>query len=160
MNKNREAMDDIERAVADLEEVVAGVGGGGVPARFVEGHGLESRRFRFSWDGGALKLDFDLPCWRVLADETARRADDAEIVSACRMGVLLLSAMATGGLLRAEDGEAELSVYCGEGGARYELRDAGGEILDSGGWRVLAARLEGAFAQNPAGRADVTVIFP
>ena len=61
-------MGEIERAIADLEEVLAGVGGG-VPARFVEGHGLESRRFRFNWDGRALKLDFDLPCWRVLADE-------------------------------------------------------------------------------------------
>ena len=26
--------------------------------------------------------------------------------------------------------------------------------------RLQATRLEGAFAQNPAGRADVTVIFP
>ena len=160
MNKSREAMGEIERAIADLEEVLAGVGGGGVPARFVEGHGLESRRFRFNWDGGALKLDFDLPCWRILADEGARRADGAEIASACRMGVLLISALAAGGLLRAEDGEAELSASCREGGARYELRDAGGEILDAGGWSVLAARLEGVFAQDHADSADVMVIFP
>ncbi len=153
-------MDRINKAIADLQEVVAGVEGGGVPARFMAGHGLQSRRFRFRWSDGALALDFDLPCGRVLSAEEGQRADDAEIVAACRMGQLLLSARSSGGLLRAEEGEASLFVSCGDGGTRYVLRDADGKMLDAGGWSVLVARLEGMFQQTSARRADISVFFP
>ena len=150
----------IDGAIADLQEVLAGVEGDGVPARFMAGHGLQSRRFRFRWRDDVLALDFDLPCARVLSAEGDQRADDAEIAAACRMGLLLLSARFSGELLRAEEGESSLFVSCGDGGTRYVLRDADGKIRDAGGWSVLVVRLEGLSRRNSAHRVDVSVIFP
>jgi len=153
------AMDKIEKAIADLEEVVAGVEAGEVPERFVEGFGLQSRWFSFRWSDEVLALDFNLPCWRVLSSDEDRGSDDAEIAAACRMGMLLLAARRDGGLLRAEDGEASLSAFCSEHGARFTLRDAEGNVLDSGGWSVLVARLESVFALG-AGSPAVSVFYP
>ena len=47
----------------------------------------------------------------------------------------------------------------GRGAYKHGLADAL-QILDAGGWSVLAARLEGVFAQDPADSAGVMVIFP
>ena len=159
-NQWREAADGADKAIADLQEVVAGVEGDGVPARFMAGHGLQSRRFRFWWSDGSLTLDFDLPCGRVLAAEEDQRADDAEIATACRMGQLLLSARSSGALLRAEEGEASLFASCGDDGTRYVLRDPDGNILDAGGWSVLVARLEAMCHHGAVRPADVSVLFP
>ena len=153
-------MDRIDKAIADLQEVISGVEGGGVPARFLEGHGLQSRRFRFRWRDEVLALDFDLPCARILSAEADQRADDAEIAAACRMGLLLLFARSSGELLHDEEGEASLFASCRDGGTRYVLRDASGKIRDAGGWSVLVSRLEGLSQRNSAQQTDVSVISP
>ena len=155
-------MENIDEAKSVLETVVSGIETGGLPARFIEGHGLQSRRFRFDWADDTLALRFDLPCCRVLSGDEQWRADEAEIAAACRMGLLLLAAHADGKLLHGEEGEASFAATCDDFGARYAIRNAEGETLDAGdGWAVLAARLEGAFAPD-AGTAEeaVSIILP
>lgn len=155
-------MENIDTTIADLEAVVSGIETDGLPARFISGHGLQSRRFRFDWADDKLVLRFDLPCCRVLSGDEQWRADEAEIAAACRMGLLLLAAHADGKLLHDAEGEAMLAATCDDSGARYEIRDAEGETLDAGdGWTVLAARLEGALAPD-AGAAEeaVSIILP
>ncbi len=155
-------MENIDTTIADLEAVVSGIETDGLPARFISGHGLQSRRFRFDWADDKLALRFDLPCCRVLSGDEQWRADEAEIAAACRMGLLLLAAHADGKLLHDAEGEAMLAATCDDSGARYEIRDAEGETLDAGdGWKVLAARLEGALAPD-AGTAEeaVSIILP
>ena len=155
-------MENIDTTIADLEAVVSGIETGALPARFVQGHGLQSRRFRFDWSDDVLALHFDLPCCRVLSGDEQIRADEAEIAAACRMGLLLLAAHADGKLLHGEDGEASLAATCDDFGARYAIRNAEGETLDAGdGWAVLAARLEGAFAPDAGTAAEsVSIILP
>ena len=155
-------MENIDKAKSVLETVVSGIETDGLPARFISGHGLQSRRFRFDWADDKLALRFDLPCCRVLSGDEQWRADEAEIAAACRMGLLLLAAHADGKLLHDTEGEAMLTATCDDLGARYEIRDAEGETLDAGdGWTVLAARLEGTFAPG-AGTAEgaVSIILP
>ena len=155
-------MENIDKTIAELGAVVSGIETDGLSARFIEGHGLQSRRFRFDWSDDLLALHFDLPCRRLLSSEEAQCADEAEIAAACRMGLLLLVARRDGKLLRDAEGEASLAATCDDFGARYAIRDAEGETLDAGdGWAVLAARLEGAFAPD-AGTAEepVSIILP
>jgi len=155
-------MENIDKTIAELGAVVSGIETDGLPARFVQGHGLQSRRFRFDWSDDLLALHFDLPCCRVLSGDEQSRDDEAEIAAACRMGLLLLVARRDGKLLRDAEGEASLAAICDDFGARYAIRDAEGETLDAGdGWAVLAARLEGVFAPD-AGTAEeaVSIILP
>lgn len=155
-------MENIDEAKSVLEAVVSGIETDGLPARFVQGHGLQSCRFRFDWADDTLALRFDLPCCRVLSGDEQWHADEAEIAAACRLGLLLLAARRDGKLLRGEEGEASLAASCDDFGARYAIRNAEGETLDAGdGWAVLAARLEGAFAPD-AGTSEeaVSIILP
>ncbi len=51
-----------------LEEIKSGEG----LSTFVEGHGLQSRRFRFEWHEPSLDISFELPTGRVLSDYPIR----------------------------------------------------------------------------------------
>ncbi|MBO7654185.1 MAG: hypothetical protein J6U40_04620 [Kiritimatiellae bacterium] len=150
-------MDDtILQGIADIEEVIAGMERGEGPGRFCVGHGLQSRRFRFEWRDQAFSLDFDLPCARLLADDETRRADDAEILAACRMGLLLLMADRDGKLFREGEGNLQLSVSCDEDGPHYGLIGAEGGVLDEGDdWAPLVLRLETAFGIGLSALTDV-----
>ena len=107
---NEETIEELRAALAELES------GEGL-SRFVEGHGLQSRFFAFSWKSEGLSIDFNLPCGRVLSDEEEQALDAARVGAALRMAILLLTA-ADGGKLLFE-GEASLSVAADEDGARY-----------------------------------------
>ena len=72
---------------AALEELESGEG----LSRFLDGHGLMSRRVEFEWREPKLEIDFRLPYARVLADEESQQDDDAEIGAAIRMAILLLT---------------------------------------------------------------------
>ena len=98
---NEETIEELRAALAELES------GEGL-SRFVEGHGLQSRFFAFSWKSEGLSIDFNLPCGRVLSDEEEQALDAARVGAALRMAILLLTA-ADGGKLLFE-GEALLSV--------------------------------------------------
>ena len=54
---NEETIEELRAALAELES------GEGL-SRFVEGHGLQSRFFAFSWKSEGLSIDFNLPCGR------------------------------------------------------------------------------------------------
>ena len=123
---------------------------------FVEGHGLQSRYFAFSWQSDELEIDYNLPYARVLSDEDAQKLDAARIGAAIRLAILLLASSSSGALLH--DGEASLSVTADESGASYSFVDSDGEEVDSGEeWGSLIARLE---TDLPTAADDVQIIWP
>jgi hypothetical protein len=131
---NKETIEELQAALAELES------GEGL-SRFVEGHGLQSRFFAFSWDSDWLSIEYRLPYARVLSGEEEMSFDNARIGAAIRMAILLLSSASAGALLH--DGEAALSVEAGESGARYAITDPDGEEIDSADdWQPLISRLE------------------
>ena len=147
--KQEEAINELKAALAELES------GEGLEM-FVEGHGLQSRYFAFSWQSDELGIDYNLPYARVLSDEDAQTLDAARIGAAIRLAILLLASSSSGALLH--DGEASLSVTADESGASYSFVDSDGEVSDSGEeWGPLIARLE---TDLPDADDDVQIIWP
>ena len=129
-----EAIEELKLALGKLES------GGELPG-LVEGHGLQSWYFVFSWRSDWLDISYRLPYARVLSGEDKVGFDNARIGAAIRMAILLLSATSAESLLH--DGEASLSVEAGEFGARYAITGFDGEEVDSADdWQPLIARLE------------------
>lgn len=144
----RETIDELRAALAELES------GEGL-SRFVEGHGLQSRVFVFSWESEELSIDFELPCERVLSDEEERALDALRVGSALRLAILLLSAAAEGRLLA--EGEAGLSVAADEDGVRYAVSGPDGGVIDEAeDWDPLVARLDAALPDGD----DVQIFWP
>ena len=144
-----------EDAVAELRAALGELESGEGLSRFVGGHGLMSCLFEFQWNEPALEIDFRLPYARVLADEESQQDDDAEIGAAIRMAILLLTV--DGEKANDIDGMS-LSVWVDESGAGYSIRDAEGEVVDSGDdWSGLVHRLESAL---PEGEESLSVIWP
>jgi hypothetical protein len=143
-------------AIAELENALDEIKSGEGLSTFVEGHGLQSHRFRFEWSEPLLQISYDLPTGRVLAPEEDQKADDAEAGAAIRLAIVLLRAFEQGKPEAFEDGS--LSVYCDDDGARYEiLADDGSVIDEQEGWSGLASRLECVF-ENLAD--DLMIIWP
>ena len=131
---NKETIEELQAALAELEY------GEGL-SRFVEGHGLQSWQFVFSWSSDWLSIEYRLPYARVLSGEEEMSFDNARIGAAIRMAILLLSSTSAEALLH--DGEAALSVEAGESGAWYAITDQDGEEIDSADdWQPLISRLE------------------
>ena len=129
-----EAIEELRSALAELES-------GEELSGFVEGHGLQSRYFAFSWRSDWLSISYRLPYARVLSGEDAMNLDNARIGAAIRMAILLLASDSGEALLH--DGEAALSVEAGEFGVRYDITGPDGEEIDSADdWQPLIARLE------------------
>ena len=66
--RRAEALVELEDA---LEEIESGEG----LSTFVEGHGIQSRVFRFEWREPALQISYELPTGRVLSGEDAEKDD-------------------------------------------------------------------------------------
>ena len=129
-----EAAEALRSALAELES-------GNELSDFVEGHGLQSWNFVFSWRSDWLSISYRLPYARVLSGEDAASLDNARIGAAIRMAILLLDSDSGEALL--QDGEAELSVEADEFGVRYAINGPDGEEVDSADdWQPLIARLE------------------
>ena len=140
--------------IAELENALEEIESGEGLSTFVEGHGLNSHRFRFEWSEPLLHISYDLPTARALSPEEDQKADDAEAGAAIRLAIVLLRAFAQGKPESFEDGS--LSVYCDDDGARYEIRADDGSVIDEEeGWSGLASRLEGIFGNL----AEEQVIF-
>ena len=145
-----EAMEALHSALGELES-------GNALADFVEGHGLQSWYFVFSWRSDWLSISFRLPYARVLSGEEEVSFDNARIGAAIRMAMLLLSATSAEAILH--DGEAELSVEAGEFGVRYAVSGSDGEEIDSAeDWQPLIARLENDVAS--AAGDGLQIIWP
>ena len=145
---NRETIEELRAALTELES------GEGL-SRFVEGHGLQSRVFVFSWESEELSIDFELPCERVLSDEEERALDAVRVGSALRLAILLLEAAAEGRLLT--EGEAGLSVAADEDGVRYAVSGPDGGVIDEAeDWDPLVARLDAALPDGD----DVQIFCP
>ena len=149
------AVMDNEETIGELRAALAELESGEGLSRFVEGHGLQSRVFAFSWEAEGLAIDFELPCERVLSDEEDQALDAARIGAALRMAILLLTVAAEGKLLA--EGEARISVSADEDGARYAIVGPDGEEIDAGeDWDPLVARLDAALPDGD----DVQIIWP
>ena len=147
--KQEEAINELKAALAELESDEG-------LEMFVEGHGLQSRYFAFSWQSDELEINYNLPYARVLSDEAVQKLDAARIGAAIRLAILLLASSSSGALLH--DGEASLSVTADESGASYSFVDSDGEVSDSGEeWGPLIARLE---TDLPDADDDVQIIWP
>ena len=147
--KRAEALVELEGA---LEEIESGEG----LSTFVEGHGIQSRVFRFEWSEPKLQISYELPTGRVLSGEEAEKRDEAEIVAAIRMALVLLRAVKDGKLEGA--GYGSVSVSCDDFGARYAIRAADGSLIEeSDGWFSLAQRLDDVLGDAAE---DLVVIWP
>lgn len=146
--KQEETIDELKAALAELESEEG-------LEMFVEGHGLQSRSFAFSWQSDELGIEYNLPYARVLSEEE-QKLDAARIGAAIRLAILLLATSSSGALLH--DGETTLFVTADETGASYSIVGTDGEDVDSGEeWGPLIARLE---TDLPAAADDVQVIWP
>ena len=132
--KRNDAIKALRTALAELES------GNGL-SNYIEGHGIQSWYFAFSWQSDWLRISYRLPYARVLSGEEAASLDYARIGAAIRMAVLLLASISAEAVLH--DGEAVLSVEAGEFGVRYEIIGPDGEVIDSADdWQPLITRLE------------------
>ena len=147
--KQEETINELKAALAELES------DDGLEM-FVEGHGLQSRYFAFSWQSDGLEIEYNLPYARVLSEEEEQKLDAARIGAAIRLAILLLASLSNGALLH--DGEALLSVTADETGASYSVVDSDGEEVDSGEeWGPLIARLD---ADLPDDGGNIQIIWP
>ena len=147
--KQEEAINELKAALAELESEEG-------LEMFVEGHGLQSRYFAFSWQSEGLEIEYNLPYARVLSDEDAQKLDASRIGAAIRLAILLLASSSSGALLH--DGEASLSVTADDTGASYSIVGSDGEVVDSGDeWEPLVARLA---ADLPNVGDNVQIIWP
>ena len=144
-----EAAEALHSALGELES-------GNALSEFVEGHGLQSRYFVFSYRSDWLSIEYRLPYARVLSGEDETSLDNARIGAAIRMAILLLASDSGDALLH--DGEAALSVEAGESGVRYAITDSNGDEIDScDDWQPLIARLE---SDIPAAGESLQIIWP
>ncbi len=120
--KQEETINELKAALAELESDEG-------LEMFVEGHGLQSRYFAFSWQSEGLEIEYNLPYARVLSDEDAQKLDASRIGAAIRLAILLLATLSSGALLH--DGEASLSVTADDTGASYSIVGSDGEVVDS-----------------------------
>ena len=135
--KRAKAVEELSAACAELES------GAGL-TRFVGGHGIQSRVFKFEWDDPALEISFTIPYARVLSSEASQKADDEEIGAAIRMAILLLTAVGRIG------SASRIVVSCDDYGTAYSIYDADGELEDSGSdWAPLVKRLGSELSDSP-----------
>lgn len=144
-----ETIEELKAALAELES------DDGLE-RFVEGHGLQSRFFSFTWHSEQLDIEYRLPYARVLSDEEEQALDGARISAAIRLAIILMAMSAEGKLLA--DGESRISIEADDDGPRYAIFGEGGSLLDSGEeWDSLAARLNMSVSREEMG---IQVIWP
>ena len=147
--RRTETAETLRSALGELES-------GNALSDFVEGHGLQSWHFVFSWRSDWLSISYRLPYARVLSGEEAMSLDNARIGAAIRMAILLLASDSGEALLH--DGEAELSVEADDLGARYAIMGPDGEEIDSADdWQPLVARLENDL---PSAGDSLQIIWP
>ena len=143
-------------ALVELEEALEEIEGGEGLSTFVEGHGIQSRAFRFEWSEPKLQISYELPTGRVLSGEEAEKRDEAEIAAAVRMALVLLRSARDGKIEGA--GYGSISVSCDDDGARYAIRaEDGSTIAESEGWSSLVKCLEDVLGDASE---DLVVIWP
>jgi hypothetical protein len=145
---NKELTKKREEAITDLLAALNEINSGTEMTHFVNGHGLQSRYFKFAWNDPALGIDFRLPYDCVLSDAETQKANTWEIGAALRLAVLLLDAANRGALF--QKGEDFLNISLDEGGAQYRIFSSEGDQIESGeGLEALVRRLEMSLHGNP-----------
>ena len=155
-NDNEDIAEQRAETAEALRFALAELESGEALSDFVEGHGLQSRYFVFSWQSDWLSISYRLPYARVLSGEDEMSLDNARIGAAIRMAILLLASDSGESFLH--DGEAELSVEAGEFGVRYAITGPDGEEIDSADdWQSLVSRLENDL---PSVGESLQIIWP
>ncbi len=155
-NDNEDIAEQRTEVVETLRLVLGELDSGNALSDFVEGHGLQSWHFVFSWRSDWLNISFRLPYARILSGEDAVSLDNARIGAAIRMAILLLDSVSAESFLH--DGEASLSVEAYESGARYAITGPDGEEIDSADdWQPLISRLENDL---PSAGESLQIIWP
>ena len=145
----KEPIEELRGALAELESE------DGLES-FVEGHGLHSRYFTFSWRSEHIEINFRLPYGRVLSDEDEQAIDAARIGAAIRLAILMLALDAKGLLL--DEGEAKISVSAEDSEATYSILGGDGEEIDAGeDWEPLIARINASLPDEESG---LQIIWP
>lgn len=148
--------DERSSAAANLEAALQEIELGEGLSTNVEGHGIQSRVFRFDWREPALQISYELPTGRVLSGEETQKRDDAEISAAIRMALILLRAVMDGKIAVA--GYGSVSVSCDDSGARYAIYAPDGNLIEEAeGWTGLVARLENIFDESSE---EFVIIWP
>ena len=149
--------DERSDAIANLEVALEEIESGEGLSTYVEGHGLQSRVFRFDWREPTLELSIALPTGRVLSGEEVERADEAEAAAAIRMALVLLR-VAGDGKTAAADGVARAEVSCDEFGTRYALYAPDGTTIEEAeDWSGLIERLKRVLADSDG---QMSIIWP
>ncbi|MBR4674513.1 MAG: hypothetical protein IKP00_08615 [Victivallales bacterium] len=144
-------------AIAELRAALICLDAGENLSHFVEGHGLQSQVFRFSWSEPTLSIDLELPYACVLEDAEEQAADNEEIAASIRMAILLMVAAGNGTLL--QDGEGRLAVFHDDDTLGWAVYDSDGYLLDDADdWDTLVARLENAVPSDVENA--VSIIWP
>ena len=145
---NEELAKKREESITELLAAIDEINSGTEMTHFVNGHGLQSRYFKFAWNDPALGIDFRLPYDCVLSDDETQQANTWEIGAALRLAVLLLDAANRGALF--QEGEDFLNISLDEGGAQYRIFSSEGDQIESGeGLEALVRRLEMSLHGNP-----------
>ena len=143
--RRMEAIEELKAAFAELES------GEGL-TRFVGGHGIQSRVFKFEWREKPLEISFRLPYGRVLLDEASQKEDEEEIGAAIRMAMLLLA------MAGRVESSSRLEVSCDDRGTAYAIYSADGELEDSGtDWAPLVKRIGAGLGGAPE---PLSIIWP
>ena len=146
-------MGDDERiaAIADLKVALEELDTDEGLTSFVEGHEMQSLFFVWRWDDERRRMDFHLPYARVLETEEEQQDDNTEIAAAIKMAILLLSL--------GDAVEERIEIECDDGGTRYSVWTAEGELVDSGDdWRVLVKRIEATIPEDLD--SNIVIIWP
>jgi len=147
--RRRETIERLKEAMAEMETEDGLVS-------FVEGHGVQSRFFAFSWRSDDLEIDFRLPFARALSDEEEQQLDTARVGAAIKLAILMLSSSDAGTLLH--EGEKSISVFADQSGPGYSVTGENGEEIDSGdSFEPLVARMDAAFGGE---KEQLVVIWP
>lgn len=150
---------DEQRAaiLQELQDALDMLNTGEMPPAFVDGHGVQSLVFRFSWSDESLQIDIQLPCSRLLSGEELQETQKDDVGAALRMAILVLKADANEKLLR--EGEKSIRITCTENGLAYMVLDEEGQVLEEeDDWTLLAARLETSFEEE--GEESLVIFWP
>ncbi len=150
---NEEVKDRRAAALGELQVALEELESGEGLARFVGGHGIQSRTFEFSWSDPAREMDFRLPYMRVLGGEEQMESDNATIGAAIRVAMMLLMAEPESERI------ARVKVVCDDRSTVYQIFSSDGSLVDSGVGLDSLLSLVDTF-QTPDNLESMTIIMP
>lgn len=151
----REAAEELRRLLAEFEAGAEPV------SAFAQGHGIQSRVFRFSFGDESLSIDCDIPLQPLLSGEETREESNRRVAAAVRVCILLLSL--AGERTETDSGSGgpalgSATFSCDARALDFRFSDGEGETIHSGNdWESLAAALS---SLDDPSRQDLQILWP